>query len=321
MLTALLALIAGFAILSGGGHFLVRGAVSIAVLSGVSTAVVGLTVVAFGTSLPELAVSMNAAAVGSTDIAYANVVGSSIFNVAVVLAITALIRPVLILRDTRRYDYPVMMAVLGLCLYLGRDRLISQADGALLVLGLILFLAATYWRTRNAPPAPPKGPEWNVPIPSDRRPASQWWVGLALVTLGVVGLWIGSEFMVRGAVTIAEAWGVSERVIGLTIIAMGTSLPELATSAIAARAGEDEIALSNLMGSNIFNILAVLGATSLLFPVPVHPQAATLDNWVMLGSSALLLPILLSSQRVGRVHAVLLLAGFAVYFAVLVVGG
>ena len=318
MLRAVLELLAGFAILTAGGHFMVRGAVSIAFLSGLSTAIVGLTVVAFGTSLPELAVSVNAAAAGSTDIAYANVVGSSIFNVAVILAVTALIRPVVIPKETRSYDYPTMLAVLVACLFLGRDRLISQPEGAALLVGLVAFLALTYVRTRTDVPVPAKGPEWNIKLPPDRSLTRRWWVSLGLVAVGILGLWGGSEFMVRGAVTIAESWGISQRVIGLTIIAMGTSLPELTTSVMAARQGEDQIAFSNLMGSNIFNILAVLGTTSLLFPVPVHPRAAALDNWVMLASGAALLPILWTSNKVNRWHATLLLVGFALYFAALV---
>lgn len=320
MLRAILELLAGFAILTAGGHFMVRGALSIALLSGLSTAVVGLTVVAFGTSLPELAVSVNAAAAGSTDIAYANVVGSSIFNLAVILAVTALIRPVVIPKETRNYDYPTMLAVLAACLFLGRDRLISRPEGAALLVGLVAFLALTYLRTRTDAPAPAKRPEWSINLPPHDSAARRWLVGLGLVAVGILGLWGGSVFMVRGAVTIAESWGISQRVIGLTIIAMGTSLPELTTSVMAARQGEDEIALSNLLGSNIFNILAVLGTTSVLFPVPVHPSAATLDNWVMLASGAALLPILWTSKKVNRWHATLLLAGFALYFVALVRG-
>ena len=319
MLRAVLELLAGFAILTIGGSLMVRGAVSIALLSGLSTAVIGLTVIAFGTSLPELAVSVNAAANGSTDIAYANVVGSSIFNVAVILAVTALFRPVIIPKETRSYDYPTMLAVLAACLVLGRDRLISRPEGAALLAGLVVFLALTYVRTRSDAPAPAKGPEWNIkPPPHDSPARHRWLVSLGLVAVGILGLWGGSVFMVRGAVTIAESWGISQRVIGLTIIAMGTSLPELTTSIMPARQGEDEIAFSNLMGSNIFNILAVLGTTSLLFPVPVHPRAAALDNWVMLASGVALLPILLTSSKVNRWHATLLLTGFALYLAALV---
>ncbi len=321
MLTAVIELLVGFAILTGGAHFMVRGSVLISLLAGVSTAVVGLTVVAFGTSLPELAVSLAAASNGSTDIAYANVVGSSIFNVTVILGVTALFHPVIIPRDTRTIDYPSMLAALGLCLFMARDGMISQLEGAALVLGLLVFLVLTYLRSRTAPPAPSKGPEWDVPLPTEDSPGKKWVMSLGMVLLGAVGLWAGSEFMVRGAVSIAESWGISERVIGLTIIAMGTSLPELTTSVIAARQGQDEIALSNLMGSNIFNIMAVLGGTSLLFPIPVHPQAAALDNWVMLASGAVLLPIFWTSPRVNRWHGAVLLAGFLLYFGVLVGGG
>ena len=199
MLTAVLELLAGFLILTVGGHFLVRGAVTIAFLSGLSTAVVGLTVVAFGTSLPELAVSVNAAAAGSTDIAYANVVGSSIFNLAVILAITALIRPVVIPKETRSYDYPTMLAVLAACLFLGRDRLISRPEGAALLVGLVAFLALTYLRTRTNAPAPANGPERNHNLPPRDSPARRWWVCLGLVAVGLLGPWGGSACMARGA--------------------------------------------------------------------------------------------------------------------------
>ena len=321
MLRAVFELLLGFAVLTGGAHFMVRGSVSISLLAGISTAVVGLTVVAFGTSLPELAVSLAAASNGSTDIAYANVVGSSIFNVTVILGVTALFRPVVIPRESRNIDYPSMLATLGLCLFMARDGMISQLEGSALVLGLLVFLSLTYLRTRTASPASSKGPEWDVSLRTEGSPAKKWMTSLGMVLLGAVCLWAGSEFMVRGAVSIAESWGISERVIGLTIIAMGTSLPELTTSVIAARQGQHEIALSNLMGSNIFNIMAVLGGTSLLFPIPVHPQAAALDNWVMLASGVVLFPILWTSPRVNRWHGTALLAGFGLYFAVLVSGG
>ncbi len=321
MMTAVFEVLVGFAILTGGAHFMVRGSVLISLLAGVSTAVVGLTIVAFGTSLPELAVSLSAASSGSTDIAYANVVGSSIFNITVILGVTALFRPIIIPRETRTIDYPSMLATLGLCLFMARDGMISRLEGSALVLGLLTFLILTYIRARTAPPAPSKGPEWDVPLRTEGSTGKTWMTSLAMVLLGAVGLWAGSEFMVRGAVSIAESLGISQRVIGLTIIAMGTSLPELTTSVIAARQGQHEMALSNLMGSNIFNIMAVLGGTSLMFPIPIHPQAASLDNWVMLASGVVLFPIFWTSPRVNRWHGTALLAGFLIYFGVLVGGG
>ena len=323
MLTAFVQLGAGFIILAIGGHYIVRGAVSIAFLAKISTAVVGLTVVAFGTSLPELAVSVNAAAAGSTAIAYANVVGSNIFNIAVILAGAALVKPVLISRNTRLLEHPGMFAVLVLFLFMARDGLMSRIDGAVLLFGLVLFIVLTVLHTRAAGPADHSSRKAEIEglHPDGGNRGRAWGLGIAYVVAGIVGLWIGAEFLVKGAVTIAKSMGVSERVIGLTIIAMGTSLPELVTSIVAARRGEHEIALSNLMGSNLFNVLAVLGLTSFVFAVPVDPRAISLDNWVMLGFGAALFPSLWLSKHVTGVHGALLLAAFGVYFVVVLGGG
>ncbi len=323
MLTALVQLLAGLVILALGGHYIVRGAVSVALLARISTAVVGLTVVAFGTSLPELAVSVQAAAGGNTDLAYANIVGSSIFNIAVILSVAVLIRPVLIQREAKRFEHPTMFMVLALCLFFARDQIISRPEGAALVTGLIGFLVITVLRTRAAGAVDHSARDAEVagihPATGDRGRA--WATGIGYIILGIVGLQVGSNLLVSGATTIAQVMGISHRIIGLTVVAMGTSLPELATSAIAAKHGEGEIALSNLLGSNIFNILAVLGLTSLSVPIPVHERAMLLDNWIMLGFGAVLFPIFWTSKRVTRTHGVLLLTAFAVYLAVLVMGG
>ncbi len=323
MLTAFVQLIAGLVILALGGRYIVRGAVSVALLAKISTAVVGLTVVAFGTSLPELAVSMDAAARGSTDLAYANIVGSSIINIAVILAVAALIRPVLIQREAKRFEHPGMFLVLAVCLFFARDQLISRVEGAMLVAGLVAFMVITVLRTRAAGAVDHSARDTEIEgvDPATGARSRAWAIGIGYILFGIVGLKVGSDFLVAGATTVAEFMGISERLIGLTVVAMGTSLPELATSAIAARHGEDEIALSNLLGSNIFNILAVLGLTSLSFPIPVHEQAMLLDNWIMLGFGAALFPILWTGKRVTRTHGVLLLSAFAVYFTVLMVGG
>ncbi|MCZ6857766.1 MAG: calcium/sodium antiporter [Gemmatimonadetes bacterium] len=323
MLTAFVQLIAGLVILALGGRYIVRGAVSVALLAKISTAVVGLTVVAFGTSLPELAVSMDAAARGSTDLAYANIVGSSIINIAVILAVAALIRPVLIQREAKRFEHPGMFLVLAVCLFFARDQLISRFEGAMLVAGLVAFMVITVLRTRAAGAVDhsARNTEIEGVDPATGARSRAWAIGIGYILFGIVGLKVGSDFLVAGATTVAEFMGISERIIGLTVVAMGTSLPELTTSAIAARHGEDEIALSNLLGSNIFNILAVLGLTSLSFPIPVHEQAMLLDNWIMLGFGAALFPILWTGKRVTRTHGVLLLSAFAVYFTVLMLGG
>lgn len=321
-------LIIGLVILSVGGHYIVRGAISVALLARISTAVVGLTVVALGTSLPELAVSVNAAARGSTDISYANVVGSNIFNVAVILSLVALVHPVTSSREVLRFHYPAMFIVLVLGVLLASNGSLGHFEGVFMLVVLVLFLTYTVRASRRATarrrvdPAEQAALEEEVQetgaIKGSRTRA--WTISALLVIVGGVALVLGADLMVRGAVTIARTMGVSERVIGLTIVALGTSLPELAASLIAAAHGKHDITLSNLLGSNIFNVLGILGTTSAVFGVPVHPRAITLDNWVMLAFAAVLFPILVWGKRVTRLEAVVLLAGFAVYMAVVVQG-
>lgn len=314
MTFAIVQLLAGLVILTVGGHYIVRGAAALALLANVSTAVVGLTVVAFGTSLPEMAVSVQAAVAGSTELAYANVVGSSIFNLAVILGVVAMVRPVLVQAESKQFEYPGMFVVLAACVVLARDGVVTRWDGALFLVGFVVFLWVTVRRNLRGP----ESEQAERMAQKEAGPPTGWNAAIGFVVIGIVGLWAGAEFLVDGATTIAQTFGVSERLIGLTLVAMGTSIPELATSIVAARRGEDEIALSNLMGSNIFNILAVLGTTASLVPVPVNARAIALDNWVMLGSAAVLFPILWTSPRVMRWHGALLLMGFIGYFAVLV---
>lgn len=318
MTISLLQLLGGFIVLTLGGHYIVKGAVSLALLARVATAVVGLTVVAFGTSLPEMAVSVNAAAQGSTDIAYANIIGSCIFNIAVILSLSSIIKPVLITRETKRFEYPAMIVVLIAALVFAIDGTVQRVEGITLAIGLAAFLAMTVRRAKRKGVAVPVADTIKQEVKETPRTLSGWTNALGLVSLGLVGLWFGADLLVTGASDIARGWGISERVIGLTIIAMGTSLPELAASAMASYHGEHEIALSNLMGSNVFNILAVLGITAAVFPVPVNPRAITLDNWAMLGFSVALLPILLTGNEVKRWHGALLLTGFAGYFVAVI---
>lgn len=318
---AALELAGGLAVLFIGGHYLVRGAVVVALLARIPTTVVALTVVSMGTSMPELAVSLDAALRGSTDIAYGNIIGSNIFNVGAILGIAALLAVIPVRRQTLRIEYPIMFVVSCVVLLLARDGVVDRLEGGFLMVALALFVTYMAYVARRG-----IGETEAEVLERDVRRAAHvqdglaraWGKYAAFVALGIAALAGGAELAVRGAVTLAAALGVEQRVIGLTVIAMGTSLPELATSAVAARQGESEIALGNVVGSNIFNLLAILGITAALVPVPIHPRAAAMDNWVMLAFSAVLLPLMLWGRQVTRWNGVFLLVGFVGYMGYVV---
>ncbi len=326
MLLASGQLLIGLLLLFGGGHYLVQGATRTALLARVSTAVVGLTVVAMGTSLPEFAVSMGAAARGSTDLAYANIVGSTIFNIGMILGVSAVIAPMIVKHQTLRLEYPFMFVVACIVLLLCRsDHQIDRLEGAFLVVALMLFTAyVVYLAQRQVDDDEAAALEREVQRTANVKGSLRraWGINGLLIVLGITALVAGADQLVRGAVKIAVIWDVPERMIGLTVVAMGTSLPELATSVVAARKGEHEIALANVIGSNLFNLLGVLGATAVIFPVPINSAARDIDNWVMLGFCAAMFPLMWFGRKVGRWDGVVLLAGFAVYmgFIILVRG-
>lgn len=323
MLLALFLLISGLIILGFGGHYLVQGATVMALLARVSTAVVALTVVAMGTSLPELAVSLSAAGRGSTDLAYGNIVGSCIFNVGAILGIAALIKSISV-RQISWVEYGIMLFVTCAVLVLARDSMIDRFDGVFLVVTLVLFVTYTvYLASRGVPPGEAITMEREV-----RRTAHleqgvvlAWGRSIAYVGAGFIALAAGAHLSVLGGVSIARTMGIEERLIGLTVLAMGTSLPELATCVVATKRGEQEIVLGNVIGSNIFNLLAILGITASIFPVPVHARALALDNWVMLAFTVVLLPMMILGRRITRTNALLLLVGFVSYMGFLIVVG
>jgi cation:H+ antiporter len=324
MVVALVKLVAGLAILFVGGHYLVRGATAVALLARVSTTVVALTVVAMGTSLPELAVSLDAAARGSSDIAYGNIIGSSIFNVGAILSIAALVAVIPVQRQTIRVEYPIMFVAACAVLLLARDGLVDRLEGAFLVIGLAMFIAYTVYLARSGVALSEAAAlERDVKRAGHLKlgPGRAWGVNLGLVALGLVALAAGADLAVAGAVHAGRTLGIEERVIGLTIIAMGTSLPELATCVAATHQREPEIALGNVIGSNIFNLLAILGITATVFPVHVHQRALALDNLVMLGFVAALYPMMHWGRRVSRWDGLLLLAVFVTYMGYVVVEG
>jgi cation:H+ antiporter len=297
--------------------------VNIALLARLSTAVVALTVVAMGTSLPELAVSLDAAARHSTDIAFGNIIGSCVFNIGAILGVAAVISTIPVRRETIRFEYPVMLFVALLTVIVARDGMVDRLDGITLVVGLVIFIGTMIvFAKRGVSLGEAEALKRDVERAArlEEGPVRAWGRNVLYVIGGIVALVAGAEFSVNGGVAIARDLGVEERVIGLTVIAMGTSLPELATSVVATVRRESEIALGNVVGSNIFNILAILGITATIFPVPVNAQAIAVDNWVMLGFSAALFPMMWRSRRIARGSALILLAGFVAFMSYLVVG-
>ncbi len=313
ILVAIVQLGAGLGALALGGHYLVEGATKIAFLARLSATVVGLTVVALGTSMPELAVSLGAALRKAPAISYANVVGSNIFNIAVVLAMAAVVRPLPVPRRTIRLEYPFMVGAAVATLLVVRDGTIDRLEGGVFVAVLAAFLVYVVHLARK------EGDTVEARERQQRHEAvpHAWTKSVAMVIVGIAALAGGAELMVRGAVTVAEIWHVSQRVIGLTIVAMGTSLPELATCVVAARRGEGDILLGNVVGSNIFNMLGILGVTGLLVRVPVDAAAVVVDNWVMITFAVGLFPLMVWEKLVTRWHGIVLLTVFAGYMGYL----
>jgi cation:H+ antiporter len=316
----------GLALLAGGGELLVRAATTLAELAGVTPAVIGLTVVAIGTSLPELVVSLVAATEGRPELAVANVVGSNIFNIAATLGLTALIIPLPVHGSAVRLEWPVMFAASFLCLLLARDGLLDRMEGVFFLVAIVLFIAYTVHMARtDVGAAETRQLEEQVEardIDTAGAPAGRPPLLLALVVLGlgIAALVAGGQLLVDGAVALARTAGMSERVIGLTIVAGGTGAPEFATSLIAALRKRTDVAVANIIGSNIFNILGILGVSALVAPIAVSPALIGTDMWWMIGTALLLLPLMRSQARLSRAEGGLLVAVYAAYLMVLLRG-
>ncbi len=310
-------LIIGLVLLVGGAEFLVRGASRLATSAGISPLVVGLTVVAFGTSAPELAVSVVSSFSGQPDLALGNAVGSNIFNVLVILGLSAVIVPLVVAQQLVRFDVPVMIGVSLLLFLLGMDGKIGRMDGLLLFSGAVAYTVFLIRQSRREGSAEVKA-EYEQEFGGERQ-AGAWLKNLAWMGGGLVGLVLGSHWLVESAVTIARAFGVSELVIGLTIVAAGTSLPEVATSVVAALRGERDIAVGNAVGSNIFNILCVLGLGSAVAPDGINVSSAALrfDIPVMIGVSVACLPVFFAGYRITRVNGAAFLAYYGFYLGYL----
>jgi len=310
--------VAGGVLLIGGAELLVRGASRLAVSAGVSPLVVGLTVVAFGTSSPELAVTIGSAYAGQADVALGNVVGSNIFNVLFILGLSALIAPLVVAQQLVRLDVPLMIGASVLTLLLGLDGRIGQLDGLCLFAGIVAYTVFLIRQSRRE--AAPVQAEYEEAFGSEPRQQDPWFPHAGLVVAGLVMIVFGAQWLVDAAGTTAAALGVSELVIGLTIVAAGTSLPEMATSVLAAVRGERDIAVGNVVGSNLFNLLAVLGLGSLVSPdgISVSPTALAFDIPVMIAVAVAALPILFTGHTISRWEGAVFLAYYAAYTTYLI---
>ena len=308
---SVLELIGGFALLAISANWLIAGASALALQVGLSASVIGLTVIAYGTSLPEMTVSTVSAISGNPEIALGNVIGSNIANIGLIIGLTAPFRPLPVERSFLRRDFPILAVVTGLFIFFLTDGSISRVEGAVLFLAGIAYTVFLVLSTRGKAD---KGAEAAEIDASMSRPKQ-----VALIVLGLAGLVGGGRLGVMGAVELAGAFGMSERVIGLTVVAVGTSLPELAASLMAAWRKQSGMALGNILGSNIFNIIFVLGVSALIHAITVPGgRALQIDLGAMVAFAVLFGLFMLTRRRISRVEGVLLILGYAAYTGYLV---
>lgn len=313
-----LVFLAGLAALVAGAEMLVRGSSKLALALGISPLVVGLTIVAFGTSSPEVAVSMDAAAGGRGDIALGNVIGSNIFNVLFILGVSALITPLTVHAQIIRQEMPIMIGASVLLLVCALDGRIGAGDAAVLLGALAAYTTFLVWQSRRESQA--TRDEYATELVPATGWDRHWSVQLGLMVAGLGLLVTGADWLVTAATTIARAFGISDLVIGLTIVAAGTSMPEVATSIAAAMKGERDIAIGNVVGSNTFNILGCLGLSGLVAPdgIPVAATILHFDIWVMLVTAVACLPVFRSGGEIARWEGGLFVAYYAAYTTYLI---
>lgn len=310
-------LVLGLVVLISGGEFLVRGASNIALRLKISPLVVGLTIVAFGTSAPELLISVKSVLNGIDDLAMGNVVGSNICNLGLVLGFTAVVSDIKIEQNTLKFDWPFTFFASILLYFIASTFLFSNGviefwEGLFFFSLLLFFTAYSMIKSRRDTKAKEALMEEHE-LTEPEKSVKSVVMDVVYVALGCAGLFYGAEWFVEGAEQIALRLGVSERVIGITLVALGTSLPELVTSAIAAYKKQTDLAMGNLLGSNIFNILSILGITSMIKSITVHPEIVSYDMLWMLGITLLVLPLALLRKRLGRIEGIILLTVYVVY--------
>ena len=300
----------GLFLLLISGDFLVKGAIQLSNRLGVSALLVSLTVVAFGTSAPELIVAIKATLSGSPGLAMGNVVGSNIANILLVLGLPTLIMGLKNnITDTKR-SFGFMIAASVLFIMFGMSGSFSWVYGVVLLSLLAFFLFDTFRQNSERP-------KKNDSLEFQQRKPHSWWTIIFFLTLGVIGLPLGADLLVTNASALAKGYGVSDAVVGLTLVAIGTSLPELATTFVAFVRKKAEVVLGNLIGSNIFNLLAIIGITSLISPVPVDPIFIKFDFWIMLGASVLIAPFILLNIKFNRLYGFVFVALYISYLSVI----
>lgn len=304
-------IIAGLVILVFGGDFLVKGASGLALRFKVPPMLVGMTVVALGTSAPEMVVTVQAALAGKPDIAIGNVVGSNIANVALILGITVIIFPIVIKKDSLRWDWVVMMAASILFFVFALDGEISRLNGLVFLVSLTVFIWYSFYRVRR------KRKREGTPHVETQTKPQRVIMSILFIVIGIVGLIFGARWFLEGAEIVARDFGVSDRVIAISLVAFGTSAPELAASVIAAFKKEQDISLGNIFGSNLFNILAILGVTSMISPIAVAPEIMDDDIYWMLATSFIILPLGIIKLRLSRWQGFLLLGSYIVFMYIL----
>lgn len=303
---------AGLAMLYFGAEWLVRGSINIANKFKISQLVIGLTIVAFGTSTPELSVSISSALEGLPDVALGNVVGSNIANIGLILGLSAIITPILVTKSTVRKEIPIMIGVALILIVISIDGNISTIDGILLVIGIVAFTIFSYKSSKkdsnDKSLTTNESQTNNIQVQQSKIiPKSIFLVGIGLVLLT-----FGSFMTVENAVVLAHNFGISERIIGLTLVAVGTSLPELITSVIAARKGHGDLSIGNIIGSNIFNVLAMLGISAAIAGISVS-DAMWFDYSIMIVFSAALLIVMKTGFRINRIEGLVLISGYIAY--------
>lgn len=304
-------LLCGVALLTLGGEALIRGALALARRLRVSPLLAGLVIVGFGTSTPELVVSIDAALARQPDIAIGNVVGSNIGNILLILGLCALITPLGVTPQSLRRDGFTMSAVALLFIVLAMEGELGRGDALILLLGLGGYLVWAYWS--EAYRGDPAGEvHQHEAEEMSALPSTSLTIGLAVVG-GLCLLIVGSRVLLHGAVGLSQSWGVPEAVIGLTLVAVGTSIPELAVSLLAAIRRHADVAVGNILGSNIFNVLGILGVSSMLQPLSVHARIVSFDQWFMLAASLVLVAFLFTGYRLNRWEGGLLLLGYVIY--------
>lgn len=304
-------LVIGLVLMLAGGEGLVRGSVAVATRLGISPLVIGVTLIGFGTSAPELATCIDAALIGAPGLAVGNVIGSNIANVLLVLAAGAIIYPIVSQPRALRRDGPVLLISALVCTAIMMSGHVGRWLGAALLLALTAYLVLTTLDDHRQD----QGETGSGDAEADGSPQALP-IALALVVFGLGAVLLGADMLVKSAVDLAAALGVSDAVIGLTVVAIGTSLPELTTAVVASIKRQGDIAFGNVIGSNIFNVLGILGATALVRPIDVPADVAGFDIWVMLGATAALLAFAVTGWRISRREGAALLIGYIVYLGI-----